>query len=175
MMKLTEFPQPSKSRRSLRRLLRSGHVQSHSLDQHPEHGGYVYFTSARPRHYRNYSAPNMAMWCCVGTGMENHGKYGQLCDSFKGAKSSDDALYLNLFVASQLNWRDKGMVLRQKRHSLCRIIAISVVKGKGDFTLKIRKPHGATTSRLKAWDSTPTNMKKTDLCASSANGRRRPT
>ena len=22
--------------------------------QHPEHGGYVYFTSARPRHYRNY-------------------------------------------------------------------------------------------------------------------------
>ena len=26
--------------------------------QHPEHGGYVYFTPARPRHYRNYSAPN---------------------------------------------------------------------------------------------------------------------
>ncbi|MBF4213229.1 hypothetical protein EI533_36875, partial [Pseudomonas donghuensis] len=26
--------------------------------QHPQHGGYVYFTSARPRHYRNYSAPN---------------------------------------------------------------------------------------------------------------------
>ena len=24
--------------------------------QHPEHGGYVYFTPARPRHYRNYSA-----------------------------------------------------------------------------------------------------------------------
>ena len=45
--------------------------------QHPEHGGYVYFTPARPRHYRNYSAPNEAMWCCVGTGMENHGKYGQ--------------------------------------------------------------------------------------------------
>ena len=40
--------------------------------QHPEHGGYVYFTPARPRHYRNYSAPNEAMWCCVGTGMENH-------------------------------------------------------------------------------------------------------
>lgn len=35
--------------------------------QHPEHGGYVYFTSARPAHYRVYSAPNSAMWCCVGT------------------------------------------------------------------------------------------------------------
>lgn len=39
--------------------------------QHPQHGGYVYFTSARPAHYRVYSAPNSAMWCCVGTGMEN--------------------------------------------------------------------------------------------------------
>ena len=45
--------------------------------QHPEHGGYVYFTPVRPRHYRVYSAPGEAMWCCVGTGMENHGKYGQ--------------------------------------------------------------------------------------------------
>ena len=43
--------------------------------QHPEHGGYVYFTPARPRHYRVYSAPDEAMWCCVGSGMENHGKY----------------------------------------------------------------------------------------------------
>ena len=53
-------------------------VFNHILSsQHPEHGGYVYFTSARPRHYRVYSAPNQAMWCCVGTGMENHGKYNQ--------------------------------------------------------------------------------------------------
>src|SRR5690606_1483628 len=46
--------------------------------QHPEHGGYVYFTSARPAHYRVYSKVNSAMWCCVGTGMENHGKYGEM-------------------------------------------------------------------------------------------------
>lgn len=38
--------------------------------QHPVHGGYVYFTPARPAHYRVYSAPNEAMWCCVDTGME---------------------------------------------------------------------------------------------------------
>ena len=77
--------------------------------QHPEHGGYVYFTPARPRHYRNYSAPNEAMWCCVGTGMENHGKYGQFVYTHKG-----DALFVNLFVASELNWKEKGMTLRQE-------------------------------------------------------------
>lgn len=77
--------------------------------QHPEHGGYVYFTPARPRHYRNYSAPNEAMWCCVGTGMENHGKYGQFIYTHV-----DDALYVNLFVASELNWKEKGITLKQE-------------------------------------------------------------
>ena len=77
--------------------------------QHPEHGGYVYFTPARPRHYRNYSAPNEAMWCCVGTGMENHGKYGQFIYTHVG-----NALYVNLFVSSELNWKEKGVVLRQE-------------------------------------------------------------
>ncbi len=77
--------------------------------QHPEHGGYVYFTPARPRHYRNYSAPNEAMWCCVGTGMENHGKYGQFIYTHIG-----DALFVNLFAASELNWKEKGIVLRQE-------------------------------------------------------------
>jgi DUF1680 family protein len=77
--------------------------------QHHEHGGYVYFTPARPRHYRNYSAPNEAMWCCVGTGMENHGKYGQFIYTHVG-----DALYVNLFAASELNWKEKGIVLRQE-------------------------------------------------------------
>ena len=76
---------------------------------HPEHGGFVYFTPARPRHYRNYSAPNEAMWCCVGTGMENHGKYGQFIYTHKG-----DALFVNLFVSSELNWKETGMTLRQE-------------------------------------------------------------
>lgn len=85
-------------------------MMNHILSsQHPEHGGYVYFTPARPRHYRNYSAPNEAMWCCVGTGMENHGKYGQFIYTHSG-----DALFVNLFVASELNWKERGVVLRQE-------------------------------------------------------------
>lgn len=76
--------------------------------QHPEHGGYVYFTSARPGHYRVYSQPNEAMWCCVGTGMENHGKYGQFIYTH-----SNDSLWVNLFIPSELNWKDKGIKLTQ--------------------------------------------------------------
>lgn len=77
--------------------------------QHPEHGGYVYFTPARPRHYRVYSAVNKAMWCCVGSGMENHGKYGQMIYTHKG----NDSLFINLFIPSKLNWESKSLDLEQ--------------------------------------------------------------
>lgn len=77
--------------------------------QHPVHGGYVYFTPARPRSYRVYSAPNEAMWCCVGTGMENHSKYNQLIFTHH-----NDSLFLNLFIPSELNWREKGIKIKQE-------------------------------------------------------------
>lgn len=110
--------------------------------QHPQHGGYVYFTPARPRHYRNYSAPNEAMWCCVGTGMEDHGKYGQFVWTHdKGVKAEDDALYVNLFVASELNWKDRKMVIRQQTaFPYAESSVVEVAKGKGTFILKVRKP-----------------------------------
>ena len=110
--------------------------------QHPQHGGYVYFTPARPRHYRNYSAPNEAMWCCVGTGMEDHGKYGQFVWTHeKGVKAEDDALYVNLFVASELNWKDRKMVIRQQTaFPYAELSVVEVAKGKGTFILKVRKP-----------------------------------
>ena len=105
--------------------------------QHPEHGGYVYFTSARPRHYRNYSAPNEAMWCCVGTGMENHGKYGQFIYTHVS-----DALYVNLFVASELNWRERGISLRQETaFPYSEQSRITITDGKPQqLTLMVRYP-----------------------------------
>ena len=104
--------------------------------QHPEHGGYVYFTPARPRHYRNYSAPNEAMWCCVGTGMENHGKYGQFIYTHKG-----NALYVNLYAASELNWRARGVQIRQDTDfPYGETSKITIAAGKGNFTLLVRYP-----------------------------------
>lgn len=104
--------------------------------QHPEHGGYVYFTSARPRHYRNYSVPNEAMWCCVGTGMENHGKYGQ----FIYTKNSS-TLSVNLYAASELNWEELGVKLRQETEfPYGESSKITITEGKGKFTLRLRYP-----------------------------------
>ena len=112
--------------------------------QHPEHGGYVYFTPARPRHYRVYSAPNEAMWCCVGTGMENHGKYNQFIYT-----RNNDQLFVNLFIASTLNWKEKGLKLRQEtsfpeeEHT-----KITITEGNVNLKLKVRYPAWVTENAL---------------------------
>lgn len=104
--------------------------------QHPEHGGYVYFTPVRPRHYRVYSAPNEAMWCCVGSGMENHGKYNEFIYTHK-----EDSLYLNLFMASTLNWKEKGIVLKQETSfPEEEQTKLTVTSGSAKFTLMLRYP-----------------------------------
>lgn len=67
--------------------------------QDPVQGGFVYFTPMRAGHYRVYSQPQTSFWCCVGSGMENHARYGEMIYSHK-----DDNLYVNLFIPSTLQW-----------------------------------------------------------------------
>lgn len=113
--------------------------------QHPEHGGYVYFTPVRPRHYRVYSAPNQAMWCCVGTGMENHGKYGEFIYSHQ-----DDTLFVNLFIASELNWKQKGVRIRQQtRFPDEPKTTLTILTDKPvEFALNVRHPRWVRSGRL---------------------------
>lgn len=77
--------------------------------QEPERGGFVYFTPMRSGHYRVYSQPQTSMWCCVGSGLENHTKYGEFIYAHQ-----KDTLYVNLFIPSQLTWKEQGMTLTQQ-------------------------------------------------------------
>ncbi len=121
--------------------------------QHPTHGGYVYFTPARPQHYRVYSTPNQAMWCCVGTGMENHGKYGEFIYTHR-----NDSLYLNLFIASELNWERKGVKIRQEtafpESEITRLKIETPTPVK--FTLMVRSPGWVKTGKMKIVVNTDT-------------------
>jgi len=77
--------------------------------QDPRQGMFVYLMSLKPGHFKTYSTPDNSFWCCVGTGMENHAKYADAI-----YYHSDKALYVNLFIASELNWPELGLVLRQE-------------------------------------------------------------
>jgi len=75
--------------------------------QDPDIGTFTYFMSLEPGLFKTFSTPTESFWCCVGTGMENHTKYNAAI-----FWRSADALYVNLFIPSELTWRDKGLVLR---------------------------------------------------------------
>ncbi len=114
-------------------------VWNHILStQDPTTGGYVYFTSLRPQSYRIYSQVNQAMWCCVGTGMENHSKYGHAIYTHNGAET----LYVNLFTASRL---DNGQfaITQETTFPYESSTRITVNKG-GTFTLALRHPSWAS-------------------------------
>ena len=113
--------------------------------QHPVTGGYVYFTPVRPRSYRVYSAPNEAMWCCVGSGMENHGKYNEFIYTHQ-----HDSLFLNLFIASELKWKDKAIKLKQETNfPYEEQTKLTISEGSSQFKLMIRYPSWVKDGALK--------------------------
>ncbi len=77
--------------------------------QAPDSGMMTYFVSLKPAHFKVYSTPLDSFWCCTGTGTENHAKYGDTI-YFHGA----DALYVNLFIPSELTWQERAIALRQE-------------------------------------------------------------
>jgi DUF1680 family protein len=76
--------------------------------QDPRQGAFVYLMSLKPGHFKTYSTPEDSFWCCVGTGMENHVKYGDTIYAHDA-----NSLWVNLFIASELSWKEKGLTLRQ--------------------------------------------------------------
>ncbi|WP_343729748.1 glycoside hydrolase family 127 protein [Duganella sp.] len=112
--------------------------------QHPGSGGFVYFTPMRPNHYRVYSQPQKAMWCCVGSGLESHAKYGEFIYAHRG-----DNLYVNLFIPSTLDWREQGVQIRQANRFPDEDRSTITVKGNKTFTLKIRYPEWVEQGALR--------------------------
>lgn len=111
--------------------------------QRPETGGFVYFTPMRPNHYRVYSQPDQAMWCCVGSGIESHARHGAFIYAHQA-----DQLYVNLFVPSVLDWEEKQVRLTQSTRFPDQSSSRLTVEGAGRFTLNIRYPEWVAPGRL---------------------------
>ena len=77
-----------------------------------ENGTTSYFTPMATGYFKFFGqedpAKNM-FWCCTGTGMENYTKLG---DSIYF--HNDNSVIVNQYVASNLNWKEKGFTLTQK-------------------------------------------------------------
>ena len=112
--------------------------------QDPVQGGFVYFTPMRAGHYRVYSQPQTSFWCCVGSGMENHARYGEMIYGYK-----DNNLYVNLFIPSTLQW---GEINIEQQTAFPEeegtTILVSPQKGKASFTINFRLPEWAKQEEI---------------------------
>jgi DUF1680 family protein len=85
-------------------------LYNHILGQQdPESGNVCYFLPMLPGAHKVYSTKENSFWCCVGSGFENQAKYGEFI-----YYHTDKDLYVNLFIPSELNWKEKGVVLKQE-------------------------------------------------------------
>jgi len=107
--------------------------------QHPD-GSVVYNLSLQPGHHKEYQSLYDGFTCCVGTGMENHIKYGE------GIYFHDaNSLWVNLFIPSELNWQEQGLKLRQETRwpsgETSRLF-LSLAAPR-EFAIRIRHPYWA--------------------------------
>lgn len=113
--------------------------------QNPESGMTTYFVSLKPGHFKVYNTPDDAFWCCTGSGLENHVKYGESIYA-----RDDDSLYLNLFIASEATWRAKGVTIRQETRfpddNTARLFLTCDAPVR--FTLRVRCPTWASSASL---------------------------
>ncbi len=101
----------------------------------PVQGGFVYFTPMRSGHYRVYSQPQTSMWCCVGTGIENPARYGEMIYAHEGSD-----LLVNLFIPSTLTWDDLTVIQENRFPQEPSTKLTLKMKKARQFALKIRQP-----------------------------------
>ena len=133
---------------------------NHLLSTHdPILGRTIYYTPPKPGASRTYSDEFDSMWCCTGTGFEAPGKYAQMIytHSASGGQGAarpttgrtgvspvhDDAIRVNLFAPSTLDWKERGIVLRQETafpYGETSCVKVEKVGKDAKFTIKVRRP-----------------------------------
>lgn len=101
-----------------------------------ETGRCCYYTPMRPGHPRVYGSHDASFWCCTGTGMQAPAKFAQMTYTH-----GQDDLFVNILMPSRVNWREKGVTVRQTTAFPDRDeteIEIAAVQAPTAFTLNLR-------------------------------------
>ena len=124
--------------------------------QHPEKGTVVYNLSLDMGGYKDFQNP---YWftCCIGTGMENHAKYGRNI-----YYHNEEALYISQFIASELTWKEKDVkVIQTTTYPEKQGTTVTMqCKKKTRFALNIRYPYWAKQGMVLSVNGKPIVVKE---------------
>jgi hypothetical protein len=100
-----------------------------------------YFLPLGGGYWKYFGSPFDSFWCCTGTGVEEFAKFGDTIYFH-----DEHGLYVNLFIASELSWPEKGVRLEQEtnfpEHEKTRLVIHTERPVKMD--LNVRIPYWAT-------------------------------
>ncbi len=121
-------------------------------------GMLMYYVSLKPGLYKTFGTQFDAFWCCTGTGSE---EYAKLNDSIYF--HDEDAVYVNLFLPSKLDWKERGLQLRQTtKFPNEERVTFTVDAAPAKATaLKVRVPYWATSGVTVAINGQPVTVEAT--------------
>ncbi len=113
-------------------------INSILSSQNPETGMTMYFQPMATGYFKVYGEPFTKFWCCTGSGMENFTKLGD-----SAYFHNDDTIVVNLYLASVLEWKERGIKLVQSGDVPYEDTAFFTLSGEGlsgDLKLAFRLP-----------------------------------
>jgi uncharacterized protein len=112
----------------------------------PETGTTVYYLPLGNGYSKIYAKPFDSFWCCNGTGVE---EFAKLTDTIYF--HDDNSIFVNLFIASEVNWPEKGIRLTQQTsfpNEPGTTVVVSAAQPV-DVELKLRIPYWARSGSVK--------------------------
>ena len=111
----------------------------------PADGSPLYYLGLQPGQWKVHFVPHEGYFCCCGTGLEN---FSKLSEGFYF--HNEQSLWVNLFFASEVHWREKSVVIRQEtrfpEEPGTRLIIQT--KSPNHFTLNVRIPYWAENASV---------------------------
>jgi DUF1680 family protein len=105
----------------------------------PKTGHTQYYVSLTPGAWKTFNTEDKSFWCCTGSGVE---EYSKLNDSIYWR--DPEGVFVNLFIASELDWAERGFRLRQDTKFPEQPTTTLTVTAAGPATLALRL-------RIPAW------------------------
>ena len=126
----------------------------------PGTGLTTYFLSLAPGAWKTLCTEEDTFWCCNGTAIEEFARL-QSSVYFHDA----DSLYVNLYVPTELRWKEKGVTLRQEtkfpdepRTRLTITGAPNSASLAARWTLRLRVPSWTSEDAVVSVNGTPINI-----------------
>jgi DUF1680 family protein len=111
----------------------------------PAEGSPLYYLGMQSGQWKVHFVPHEGFFCCCGSGLENFSKLGEGF-YFHDARS----LWVNQFFASEVNWKEKGLVIRQETRFPDEAGTRLVIQAKSpsEFSLNVRIPYWAENASV---------------------------